>query len=152
MKLPNTYNQSNQSGFSLIEIMVGMGILVFLMGFGLIMSMDFYRTYAFHSDEQIVVSILQMARTRALSNINQSSHGVHFDSAGHELVIFEGSTYDASNPTNENIPLSERLGVTWPSDVVFAQNSGNTTAQTVSIVDGPKTLTITVNEHGSINY
>lgn len=157
MKLPKAFRQDSPDlglsfGFTILEVLISLAILVFLISIGLFLSMDFFRTFSFHSDESIVISILHKSRARALSNINQSDHGVHYDRLNHELIMFEGSSYDPADSKNEIIPLNKRLVITWADDVVFHQISGNSSDETVTVVDGAKTLTITINELGRIEY
>jgi prepilin-type N-terminal cleavage/methylation domain-containing protein len=147
--MPDHHNKND--GFALIEVMIVIGILAVIINLGIFLSLDFYRTYTFNADIDVVASIIHKARMRAVNNINQAKHGVHYDSGNHELIIFEG-THNPSDPTNEKISLSQRLGVTWPADVVFNQNSGNSDNQTVIVSDGVKVVTITINEEGGINY
>ncbi len=158
MKLPGTSRLNlagrRSNGFSIIEILVAIGILVLLMGIGLFLSMDFYRTYSFNYDKDIVISILQKARNQAVSNINQSSYSVYYDDAKKELVIFEGSVYVPNDPSNESIPI-ERLGIAWSGIINFEQLTGNVAAAPLEITlisVGKPPLTITINEQGRINY
>ena len=142
------------AGVSIIEVLVAIGILIVLISLGLFLSMDFYRTYSFHSDKDLVISILQKARNRAVSNINQSSYSVYYDDTKKELVIFEGSVYVPNDPSNENIPI-ERLGITWPGIINFEQLTGNVAAAPLEITlisVGKPSLTITIKEQGRINY
>ena len=69
----------NYSGFTLIEMLVSMGIIILIAGFGLFLSMDFYRGYLFHYEKDLVISILQKARSQSLANIDEKPHGVYID-------------------------------------------------------------------------
>src|SRR5439155_93802 len=84
------YQFSNsENGFTLIEIMIAVGILAIIATLGLFVSFDFYKGYAFRSEKSIVVSTLQKARDESLSNINQTRHGVHFGASPLQYIIFE---------------------------------------------------------------
>ena len=151
MRLRDTYNHDR--GFTLIEVMIGLGILFIIFGLGLFLSMDFYKTFSFKSDNHIAISTLHKARTQALSNINQKEHGVHFDNAGHTMTIFEGPTYIAGAATNETVSVNSNLTISpATADVLFEQLTGDSTMQVITISDGIKTLNITINDEGAIIY
>src|ERR1039458_2199647 len=67
------------NGFTLIEVLVVMGILAILSTMGYLITIDFYKSYAFNAERDTIVSLLQKARAASLSNINESPHGVYFD-------------------------------------------------------------------------
>ena len=112
MKLPSTSNPNK--GFTLIEVLIAIGIIFFLGGMGLFLSMDFYRTFSFRSDNNTVVSILHKARMQALSNIDLNDaggkdHGVHYDAVTHQMTIFEGSSYGSEPAQDEDIRIDSNL-------------------------------------------
>jgi prepilin-type N-terminal cleavage/methylation domain-containing protein len=149
------------SGFTLIEILISIGILAVVAGLGLFVSFDVYRHSSFISDERILISVLQKARNQSLNNINQVRHGVHFATSPQSFVIFECpsgtpqcTTY-TSNPTTDQVIATSRdlifpYGV--PSDVIFNQLSGDTTAQTIVLESQGTQHSITINSEGSINW
>lgn len=138
-------------GFTIVEIMIGLGILLIIVGLGLFLSMDLYRSYAFRSEQGTVLSVLHRARTRALSNINQLPHGVHFQAD--KYVIFEGFTFVASASNNEDFPASGAVTHTPTSlDVVFDQLTGNTAPATIVLAGQGHTATISFNSEGKIDW
>ena len=164
MKLQKTYRRGNRishiayrvsqntksgAGFTLIEMLVSLGIFVMLMSLGLFLSMDFYRGYTFNYEQNLTVALLQAARSQSMSNINQARHGVHFDS--NQYVIFQGSVYDPSSSLNRAIPHSQAIEISGP-DIIFKQLSGNSAGGSIEIRTGAKTVTISVNSQGRINW
>ncbi|MBI4160697.1 MAG: prepilin-type N-terminal cleavage/methylation domain-containing protein [Candidatus Yanofskybacteria bacterium] len=159
MKLPNTYSRDNR-GFTLVEILIGLAILLVLLGMGLFLSMDFYRGYAFRAEEKMLVSILHKARTRSLANIEQHEHGVKF--TGSDFVIFEGQaplTYASRIASlDEVFPANSAVNVIWPapSEIVFDQVTGNVDSAFLTgdvILSGQgKIATISSNNEGRIDY
>src|SRR6266478_725777 len=81
----------DQEGFTLVEIMIAVAIFMMLLGFGLIISMDFYRSYSFNSERNIALAVLRKARTEAMVNLDQAPHGVHITAT--QYTIFEGASY-----------------------------------------------------------
>lgn len=144
--------EGNQ-GFTLIEILVTMGIFAVLLSLGLWFGIDFYKVYAFNSEQQLVVGLLQKARSQSLANINQQPHGLHIDSSGY--TVFEGSTY-ASNPSSYQT-YEKHPGVTNNNlDITFEQLSGRPlpvpTTKTLTLQLDSKSATITINPEGQINW
>src|SRR3989344_5669301 len=139
------------TGFTLIEIMIGLGLLVIIISLGLFLSMDLYRSYAFRSEQDTVLSIMHRARTRSLSNINQSPHGVHFEAD--KYVMFEGAVFDPLDTSNEEFQTS---GVVSHSpatlDTVFDQLTGNTSSGILVLSGQGRTATISFNSEGRIDW
>jgi prepilin-type N-terminal cleavage/methylation domain-containing protein len=120
-------------GFSLIELLVVMGLLAILGSFSLMVSMENYRGSSFAESQATLVSALQKARSQALFGVCIGSgctagqpHGVHIDS--NQLVLFQGTTYNADDPNNEYLPV-QSAGITFSGihDVVFTEFSGDAT-------------------------
>jgi prepilin-type N-terminal cleavage/methylation domain-containing protein len=164
MKTPYQKNK----GFTLVEILVTTGILVLILSLGLFVSIDFFRSYSFRTEQNITVSVLQKARSQSMNNINQARHGVRFASPL-KYIIFE---CDNSNPqctdygnadTSKDIILDPSYGSTISSpatefDVIFEQLSGScvtsncSTLLTIITNDNGKTHNITVNSEGQIDW
>lgn len=160
-----------ESGFTLIEIIVSIAILLVIAGLGLFISIDFYKSYSFRSEEDTIVSILQKARSQSVNNIDQTRHGVHFSSPL-KYTIFECKSAlpqcisYADADTSKDIEISPSYGISvsspvLPFDVVFDQlsdclssASNNCSASPVSIVinDGSRTYTIDINNEGRISW
>ena len=133
------------------ERILGLTVLV---GLGLFLSMDLYRSHSIQADESMVVSLLHKARTRSLSNINESTHGVKVD--GDDIILFQGSSYATRDTSfDESFPLDGDVSITWPdSEVVFNQLSGNidTPPGDMTINSQGKTSVISFNAQGRIDY
>jgi len=131
--------------------MIAMAIMVSLFGFGLFMSFEAYRGYNSHSERDVVVSVLQKARSRAVSNYYQTTWGVCYSVS--QYIIFRGSVCTPGASTNETIPASANASVSGlSSGIVFSQLSGTTVGSSVTIVQGGRTETITINNEGLINW
>ena len=134
-----------------MEILVVTGILAVLGTFGYLVTVDFYKSYAFNAERDTIVAILQKARSRSLANINESAHGVHFDPA--QYVIFQGDAYGSGAPFNQALPASFGITHSGVIDVVFAQLSGNANLSgNLILSDGKRSETISINNEGRINW
>ncbi len=141
-----------EKGFTLIEVLLVLGLLVALAGTGLFYSVDSFRRSQFRAERDMVVSLMQQARARGIANINEQSHGVHIDPTSY--VLFSGSVYNAADPSNQSYPANVVITHTGMTDVVFSQVSGEAT-----VTGGPLTLSqgsslsvISINNVGQINW
>ncbi len=153
MALPRILRPNNK-GFTLIEIVIVIAILAVIFSFGLFISFDFYKSYSFGSEKNVIVSILQKARNQSLNNINQLPHGVHFEaSPSLTYTIFEGASFSSSSPNN--IPIGASYNVTiadLPFDVIFAQLSATSTNRIITVTSNGKSYDITINSEGRIDW
>ncbi len=145
---------SHAKGFTLLELLIVIALIAVISTLGLLVGMDFYRTYAFSYERQVVVSALEKARNQALSNINQARHGVYF--AGGNYVIFQGLTYASRNMAfDQVISASPALSHSGMQEVVFSQLSGDAvvTGSPLQLSDGlTHNVTISINSEGQINW
>lgn len=140
-----------EAGFSLIEILVVTAIITVLAGIGLIVGLDSYRGYSYRSERNVAVHVLQKARSRAMNNMFETAHGIHFGSS--EYVLFRGNAYNPSASTNESIPKNPAVTITGPADIVFRQLSGDSNfTGDITITDGVRTNIISTNGEGRINW
>lgn len=102
---------------------------------------------------------LRLAQSNAIAGVNNSSHGVHIESA--MFSIFEGSTYDAENEQNFTIELPSTYSIqninleNGGSDIVFTAPEGETDDYgyfTITATDIDEENTITITPKGTISY
>ena len=151
-------------GFSMLEILVVLGMFTIVAGFGLLVSMETYRGSNFHSDRDLLVSLLQRARAQSINNLCSGStcadgkpHGVHIDAANYAYVLFQGSTYIPGDPLNSSFDSDRSssrdilpLGV---SDVIFSQLTGTTSSViSITLTGGARTSTISISPEGQITW
>lgn len=142
--------RASSSGFTLIEIIVVIAIFSALVTLGLFMSMDTLRGTLHRSERDIVVSMLEKARSRALANIYQTPWGVCANAP--DYIIFRGTSCTTLLSTNETIPASAANPAIFSAPIVFSQLSATTTGGTVTIVQDGRTSTIIVNHEGAIDW
>ena len=150
-----------QNGFTLVEILIVIAIVTIILGLSLFLSMDFYKSYSFHSEKNVIVSILQKARSESMNNINQTPHGVYFDNtSGLKYILFEGSSYDSASTSNIEIDSSFGISLdspTLPFSIVFDQLSGDCSSCGSSGIDivssqGSSAFDININSEGRITW
>jgi len=153
-------------GFTLIEIIISLGILGLIASLGLLISIDFLRGRSAHSEQETVVSLLERARSESLNNINQVRHGVHFVASPLRYMEFECNPgvictdySDADTSRDVVVESSYSASITNPTlpfDVVFDQLNGDcvtcSSPQSITINDGVRDYFVTVNSEGQIDW
>ncbi len=164
MALHRTSTLNYESGFTLIEVLVVIGILIFLTGLTALMSLDSYRGYSFRSQRDNVISVLQKARGQAMNNVCLGSssdcsggrpHGVHFSSG--QYIIFQGNSLadtaedDQDQKINADYPL---IFSPATPEVVFKQLSGDASSPlTITVSDDyGHNSEISINSEGRISW
>lgn len=161
---------STGRGFTLIEMLVVIGLLAIIGTIALVLSFDSYRAYSFRSDRDLIIATLQKARSQAVNGVCLSTllpcsggvaHGVHIDS--NQLVIFQGTSYNLADPANEIVALTSsatEVSLTGePKNIVFSELAGNATVDTpgnwsvtVRNTTNGQTSVITFNTAGQITW
>lgn len=148
------------SGFTLVETTLVLGMLAIVGSLALFVSMQSYSGYSFHATDQLLVTMLQKARSQALAGVcigvgcsSSVPHGVHV--AQNELVLFEGSAYNSADPANVYVPL-QNPNITFGgmSDVVFTQLTADVALPgTITFADTAGHLsTVTLGAEGQISW
>lgn len=149
-----------QAGFSLIELVVVLGIVVTIAGMGLIMTMEEYRGYAFRSQRDVLVASLLRARSQSMNTICLGAgcvggvpHGVEI--LNNRIIIFQGSDYlHRDTAVDEEILFSYlggRISPPPPTEVVFESQNGDV-LHDVNFVyqDDLRHSTISINTEGAV--
>lgn len=157
-KLSQGRTLKSGAGFTLIEIVITMALLLSILSLGTFMSLDAYRGYAFRSERSLLVSILLRARALSMNNMDGVSHGVCYAQIGgtNYYVTFNGTTCNPSALTSSRIEANPAITVTGLSvatPVTFTQLSGTTTDNGITLHDGIHADTaITINHVGTIHW
>lgn len=144
--------ENKNCGLTFIEIIIVIAILTILASLGLIFGIDFYKNYGLDAERNIVLSILQKSRGQAQNNINQSPHGIYFQSDNY--VLFQGASYTSRNSIYDQIiPKNPAINVSGLSEIVFEQLNGRPQIIGDIVLDNAKrSLTISINNEGGINW
>lgn len=153
MNLPSTSGR-RQSGITLIEIIVVIGLIALLAAFSMFASLDFYRSFMFRKETATVISLLERARNLAMNNLNEKNHGLHFESG--RYVLFQGLKFDQNDPANEQVEANLAITISSPAlpfDVIFSPLSGDTPQQTITLKSSNgKSAQILINQQGAIDW
>lgn len=153
---------NDNHGFTLIEILVVMGMIAVIASLGLFMSMGSFQGSSFRNERSNVISALYKARSQAINNVcvgatctSGISHGVHFETG--KFTIFQGISWsDISHDSglDEIIEINPTIQITGLVDVIFAKLSGDVSAPGNLIMKdtGTNTSTISINSEGQITW
>lgn len=153
-----TRSTKNSRGFTLMEMLVVIGLIGVIGAMSMFMDINNFRGSAFRSEVSTLGTSLQTARADSFNNINQKKHGVAIHPGGYDgYVIFEGDSY-ATRDTAKDIPIKSSYGVTFsvasPTEVIFDQLDARTIDGDITITDPQRGMsaTININNEGKISW
>lgn len=157
-------NFKRSDGFSMLELLSVIAIIIFLTGF---MTFSLTRTQQHTSTNttlDTIVTDIKQQQLKAMVNDTQGSgiinpQGIYFQA--NKYTLFDGNTYSASDPNNFIVNLDTNLqfvNITFPnSSIIFAKGSGEVSnyvsgQNTIQIknTSSNETKTITINQYGAI--
>jgi len=150
---PKTSNLKPNSGFTVLEIIIALVISSAIAALGLNVGIDVYRSGSLSSDRDTLVSALEKARNRSVTNLGESTHGVYLEE--NKYTIFRGPSYASRDTEYDNELVSPpTVKATGTIEYVFEQLSGDGLfpGTTTLIDDRGSSLVITVNEEGRIDW
>lgn len=147
-----------KNGITAIELLVAIGIIALVMTIALAVFSNFRENTQLISAHSSILGLLSDARSKTLASQDRMEHGVHFEAT--QAVLFRGTTYSASDPSNEvySMPDLIRVGsinlVGGASDVYFARLTGLASATGTVVVeavgDPANSKTITILSSGTV--
>ncbi len=164
-----------ESGLTLIEILISVGIMAGVMAAAFFLSVKYYYSYAATNERSALVSVLLKARSEAINNVcfgddctGGRPHGVKivYDAGTREIekyVIFQGESYDEEDPLNEEISPGYHLFFSDEepdiiSEISFEQLSGRVDTNgggedMITLTDNnDHSFSIAINTEGRINW
>ncbi|HEY4523602.1 MAG TPA: hypothetical protein VJK04_01870 [Candidatus Paceibacterota bacterium] len=147
------------TGFTLIEILVGMTLFAFVGSLLALGNLDMYRGFTFRSEASVLVALLQRARSQAMNNICLGSgcvggkpHGLVIQT--NKFVIFQGDSYATRDVAqDEEIAANANISHSGPGEVVFSQLAATSSVNgDINITNGQQTSTISINNEGRISW
>jgi len=143
---------SSISGFSLVEIIIAIGIFSLLLG----VSSAFYNRFGSASQLEIatntVVESLRSAQAKTMMVNSDTRWGVKIALA--QVVIFKGSSYTTRDQSVDQIfSVSGSVIPSGLSEIIFTPVMGNPTAiGTITLSNTAGTKNISINEKGTLSY
>lgn len=124
---------SNKKGFTLIELVIVIGIIVIIFALSVLAVLNIQRGKLLDNNAWSIVSFLRQAQNQALNGVsvdgvNQTNFGIHFDSAARQYTLFQGSTYNPDDSYNfvQTLPEGIDLVLDLPAgnNVIFNKITG----------------------------
>lgn len=151
-------------GFTLIEVIVVLGVLATLMVFASVNVLQLQRHTHVQTTVTQLAADLYEQRQRAMSGDTQGrstidSYGVYFRSSSY--VLFHGATYSAVSADNVTIPIQSPIQMSSTtfanSQVIFLKGSGeisgyspNANSVTLTNTTNSEAVQIVLNKYGTI--
>lgn len=145
-------------GFGLIELLISVSVIAVLSALVYGTFFDTGRTQALDKDTAVVLSAIERARSLTLSSLGDRQYGIHLEA--NRVVIFGGSSYNASDPSNRVEPLSSLVRIASTSlvgggaDILFERLTGKTAQSgtvTLELISDPsRTKIITIEGTGIV--
>lgn len=110
----------DNSGFTLIEILVVLGIAGILIGMAVVGFRLFERKTELQNHSQNILTILELARTKTLASEDASQYGIHFEQD--KYILFKGDVYQEEAGDNKVYQLPSRLEI-YNIDLIGAASS-----------------------------
>lgn len=150
-ELPMVSPFKTAGGFTLIEIVVVIGLMSILAAIGFLRFGLLRDNADITTATQHMIATLQLARNQTLASLDDTVYGIHFESD--RYILFKGSTYDSAASDNEVKEIGSGLeiydiDVGGGSEVIFNRLDGSTSTTgsiSVRVVSDPTaTRTITI--------
>lgn len=143
------------TGFSLIELLIIIAIMVIVGTIAMPKLINFQRGQSLKNTTENIIGLLNRAKSNSNSSLNSENYGVHFESD--YMVYFVGDTYSSQSSNNERVDFES--GITLlsgnGSNIVFPRLTGDVFGYgtiTLKLTALPaRTKTITITKTGSVS-
>ena len=121
---------TKQNGFTLIEILIIISIIILIVAITNISYRYFERNTELTITAQKIVSIIKLAQNKTMSSEGDSQYGVHFEND--KYILFKGDTYQEGTADNIENTVPSRLEINnidlegEESDIIFQRINGRT--------------------------
>lgn len=138
-------------GFTLLEILLALGILAAIFAAGLPLLTNVYLGFQLNAESDNLIGVLRKAQSLAFANQNQSAYGVEI--LENQYVVFKGGSYATRDPAfDEKFAKPSGIFISGLSEIVFTPLSGvPDRTGNFNLSNGRQTLSIQINEEGTIN-
>lgn len=125
------YTAVQRRGYTLIELLIGISILLMLSSIAYASFRGLDGRLRLEAAASDVLRTIEEAQTKTVSATDDTSYGVHF--ATGQYTMFPGTTYDSANVENKTYSLPSGITITQinlggPVDVVFERVRGTASA------------------------
>jgi len=141
-----------KQGFTLVEILVVIAIILFLTAIIAPIGLNFYKIQVFNETHEQIVGLLKQARSNAFIQKNNADFGLYFGDK--QMVLFQGPSYSQRDESYDfGLKLPALVEISGLSEIVFSRGSAlPKQSGSLLIKLGQKQKEIIINEQGLIIY
>lgn len=141
-----------ENGFTLIEIIIVVAIIGIVLSFGITIDLNKLKGDTFQFEVATIVSILERARSQAMSNLGDSNHGFCYMEPNY--ILFTGNTCTVTNSEiiQANTDIASSALTTFPTEIIFERLSGRTNNTEILVSHGLQETNIKINNEGAIDW
>lgn len=140
-------------GFTLVEVMLVIGILGVIVGLAIPFYQSFQISSALDNAGQEIVQVLRNTQAKAIASQGLSSHGVHFDV--NQFIVFAGDIYNPADSDNEIFGLANTVDISTSgsNEIIFSAGEGLPDTQPIITITSSnnESKIISLNELGRVN-
>lgn len=148
------YNKNMRLGFTIIELLIVIGILAALALFSAPIFQNFNQSNDLQTAFNLIINKIISAQIKSQSVVDDSAWGVKI--IGNEAVIFKGNNYIGRDPAfDEKASFSSNIAVNPLFEIVFNKLTGypNFSFPNITITNGLNEAKIfSINEKGAVIY
>ena len=146
------HSQKVKEGFTVVEIMLVLGLVAVLASVLTPITLNFYRSEQLDAHTGAVVQALRRAQIQSMNLEDDSSFGVRFDFG--EYVLFKGVSYlKREQDYDEIFKLPQGFSLDGLSEVVFSKIRGiPSDAGEIVLTIATQRAVISINEMGVVHY
>lgn len=154
----------NQKGFSILEVILAISVLMILLGIATINLLGAANKTYQNTTAQTLYTDLKSQQVKAMNGDTEGTgitgaYGVYFLPT--RYILFRGNSYSTSNPTNFAVKIPDDVNFTnilFPnSQIIFASGSGafanyitGSNSAIIKNVEGLGAKTVTINRFGVV--
>lgn len=119
------FSKQRFKGFTLIEILSFIGILVLIFSISIPISLNFYKSYILQSITETILNSLKKARQDAIFGYYDSDFGVYFDNIQKKFIVFKGTSFSSRDQSFDLIyDVPSFIEFSGLSEIVFRKITG----------------------------
>jgi prepilin-type N-terminal cleavage/methylation domain-containing protein len=151
---PTTYNLQPNKGFTLVELLVVIGITLVVAVTAVPIYGNLQVSSQLNENSSLIIQTVRTARERSVGRLNNAAHGVYITASAYTL--YQGASYATRNSSYDRTTTLDSvltMSTTLAGDEVnFSKGLGvpNTTGTITLTHDVQGSKTITINSFGAI--
>lgn len=141
-----------RSAFTLIEILTAIFVLIIVVAISVPITTDLYRSYVINAEINSLINVLRRTQSFSMSRPQEGPLGVKVEND--KITVFRGESFSERDVLfDELYNVSFIASIFGPSEIIFEPLSGNVSpSSTWTISVGPYSRSVSINEHGTVDW